>query len=198
MEPVLQLEPGKMVGLLGAPGLGLTRVGLSLLAASGRRSTVAVLDVRGWFCPLAAWESGIPPDHLVVVRCADRRRWPQVMAALLEGIPAVYAEVPQGIGDGDLRRLTALARARSTGVVVRPLADMLPPGVAHLTVRGRSIAWSGAREGAGRLESRRLTLEISGRAAGGMEWIVEMEDDGADFVRVVPGLVAPQAGRAVG
>ena len=51
-------EPGRVLGLVGPPGSGLTRLGLSLLADPARRGPVAVVDVRGWLCPPAAGRPG--------------------------------------------------------------------------------------------------------------------------------------------
>ena len=78
----LELQPGRVLGLEGAPGSGLTRLGLSLLAAPARSGPVAFLDARGWLCPAAAWESGVPANRLIVIRCDDGVRWAQVTAAL--------------------------------------------------------------------------------------------------------------------
>jgi hypothetical protein len=188
------LSPGRIVGLIGPIGLGLTRLGLSLLVETSRTAPVVTLDVRGWISPLAAWEMGIDPDRLVVVRCSDRRLWPQVTAALLEGVRAVYAEVPAGIKDQDLRRLAALARARRTGLILRPLQGDLPAGVTHLRIHALGVEWVGTDHGRGRLGRRRLVVEASGKAAGGMEQMIVLEDlgvregVGADVMRVVPGV----------
>jgi hypothetical protein len=206
VAPVLTLPPGRVVGLIGPAGSGLTRVGLSLLARPSRTSMVVTLDVRGWLSPLAAWEMGISPDRLVVVRCPDHRLWPQVAAALLEGVPAVYAEVPVGVRDQDLRRLAALARARRTGLVMRPLKGDLPAGVTHLRLRGRDLTWEGTAAGSGRLNHRRIRLEVSGTAVGGIERLLALKDDGiqvweeedADIVCVVPGLAFEAAGGFAG
>ena len=116
---LLAAQPGRVMGLEGPPGYGLTRLGLSML--SGHPGTVAVVDVRGWLSPLAAWEAGVAPEDLVVVRCPQRERWAQVTAALLEGLGAVYAEVPPGINDQLLRRLGALARARRSAIGSEPM-----------------------------------------------------------------------------
>ncbi|MBS1196110.1 MAG: recA bacterial recombination protein [Actinobacteria bacterium] len=129
-RPVPVAEPGRVLGLVGPPGLGLTRLGLSLLADPARRGPVAVVDVRGWLCPPAAWEAGVPPERLVVVRCAEQGLWGRVTAALLEGLPAVYAEVPPGAAEVLLRRLGALARARRAALILRPLRGGLPSGLA--------------------------------------------------------------------
>jgi len=193
---LLAVEPGRPVELVGGAGLGLTRVGLGLLAGPSRTAPVAVVDVRGWVSPAAAWEAGVERDRLAVVRCPDPALWPKVVAALLEGVPGVLAEVPAGVRDADLRRLAALARARGSRVVLRPLRGELAPGVSHLRLRGVEVSWEGADGGHGRLGRRRLVLEASGKGAGGMLRRVVVEDAGADALRVVSGLAAGPAGRA--
>ncbi|MDH3730097.1 MAG: hypothetical protein OES13_03065 [Acidimicrobiia bacterium] len=193
-DGLLALEPGRVVGLTGSVGTGMTRLGLSLMAEASRRGPVAFVDVRGWLCPLSAWESGIEPDRLAVVRCPDPGRWPKVVAALLEGIPAVYAEVPTGVSDALLRRLGALARNRRRSLLLRPLRGSLPSGLTHLRLEGQGIEWEGVGDGHGRLLGRRLLVEASGKATGGIPRLIEIEggEDGADAVRVVPRL-APAA-----
>jgi len=190
------LEPGRVVGLVGPPGFGLTKVGWSMLAGSVPTGPVVYLDVRGWVNPLTAWESGISPERLVIVRCSDRLLWPKTTAALLEDIRAVYAEVPPGVRESVLRRLAALARARRSALLLRPLDGDLPTGVAYVRFRGRDVGWEGPDAGHGRLERRRLALDASGK--GMSERVIEVEDDGADVVRMVSRLAAAPAGRAAG
>lgn len=173
---LLSLQAGSVVSLVGAPGMGMTRVALMLLVEPSRVSPVACVDVRGWLHPPAAWEVGIDPDRLVVVRNRDRLQWPGITAALLEGMAAVYAEVPDRVPDQILRRLAALARSRRTALVLRPLSDRLPSGIAHLRMRGVGVVWEGTDAGHGRLSKRRLMLEVSGKSLP--EQIVELEDDG--------------------
>lgn len=192
------LEPGKVVGLVGPPGFGLTRVGLSMLAESSQTGPVVYLDVRGWVNPLTAWEAGIPPERLVIVRCSDRLLWPKATAALLEGIRAVYAEVPTGVQESVLRRLAALARSRRSALLLRPLSGDLPTGVAYVRYEAREVSWDGPDAGHGRLEGRRMVLEASGKGMSGIERMIEVEDDGADGVRMVSRLAAAPAGRAAG
>lgn len=189
-------EPGRVLGLVGGPGSGMTRLALSLLAAVP--GPVAVVDVRGWICPLAAWEAGITPDRLVVVRCPDRGDWSRVTASLLEGFPLVYAEAPARIADPDLRRLVALARARSAALILRPVGGGLPAGLVHLLLEAEAVHWEGVERGHGALVRRRLLLRASGRGARGMEQVVEVEDDGTHPLRVVSRLGAAPAGRAAG
>jgi hypothetical protein len=196
-EDLLTLQPGRVVELAGPPGLGLTRLGYHLLAEPSRRGPVVAVDVRGWMSPLAAWEAGVEPDRLVVVRCSDRRQWAQALAALCEGVRAVLAEVPPGVSDHDLRRLAALARARRVQLALRPLQGDLAAGVTHLRLRAVEVEWEGPDRGHGRLERRRLVLEASGKGAAGITRRLVVEDAGADVVRVVPGMVArPSRGAA--
>jgi hypothetical protein len=158
------LSPGKIVGLEGPAGLGLTRLGLSLLATPSQVGTVVVIDVRGWFSPLAAWQVGVNRHRLVVVRCSERRLWSQVTAAVLEGVAAVYAEIPAGVAENDLRRLAALTRARKAGLALRPLRGGLPPGITHMRVRASGVDWIGPDHGHGRLSGRQLSMEVSGKS----------------------------------
>ena len=201
-DPVAPLsiaaEPGRVLGLVGHAGSGLTRLGLSLLTSASKRGMVAAVDVRGWLCPVAAWEVGIDPERLVIVRCQERRSWPRVTASLLEGFPVVYAEVPAHTADADLRRLGALARARRAALVLRPVSGDLPSGVLHLRVEATGVRWEGADRGHGALLRRRLILRASGKGARGIERVVEVEDDGTHPLRVVPGLAAAPAGLAAG
>ena len=106
----LAIEPGQIAGLSGIPGSGLTRVGLSLLAPYASSGHVAYLDVRGWVNPAAAWEMGIAPERLVVVRTDDIVSWSRIVATLMSGMKGVYAEVPTGVRDVVLRKLAAKAR----------------------------------------------------------------------------------------
>lgn len=167
-----------MTGLIGFPGSGLTRLALSLLAIPARTGMVAVVDVRGWLCPVAAWEVGIDPERLVVIRCPDRATWPRVTAALIEGFPAVYAEVPAGITDADLRRLGALARSRRSALALRPVTGDLPGGVLHLRVEAEAVVWQGVDRGHGALLRRRLALRVSGKGARGITRTIEVDDEG--------------------
>jgi hypothetical protein len=194
----LDLHPGRVTELIGDPGTGLTRLGLKLIAPHSRVAPVVALDTRGWISPEAAWETGVIAERLVVVRCDDAVMWPKVAAALLEGVHAVYAEVPARIKEHDLRRLAALARARRVAVAMRSMGGRLPGGVAHLRLRALGVTWEGADRGHGRLTRRRLVLEATGKGAAGMTRRFEVEDEGTDAVRVVSDVVVGQAKRAVG
>lgn len=195
---LLDLQPGRVTELVGVPGTGLTRLGLRLLAPHSRLAPVVALDTRGWLSPEAAWETGVIAERLVVVRCEDPILWPKVTAALLEGVRAMYAEVPARVRDQDIRRLAALARARRVAVAMRSMGKGLPDGVSHLRLRAIGVTWEGADRGHGRLTRRRLLLEATGKGAAGTARRFEVEDEGTDAVRVVSHVVVDQARRAVG
>lgn len=188
---LLDLQPGRPVELSGPPGFGLTRLGYGMLSEVSRQAPVAILDVRGWASPAAAWEAGV--DRMVVVRCGDARLWPRVLAALVDGVPAVYAEVPTGVRDADLRRISALARNRQSRLVLRPLRGALTAGVSHLRIRAEQVVWSGTDAGHGRLGHRRLVLEASGKATGGISRTVQVDDTGRhEGLRVLDGSASMQ------
>lgn len=197
-EGFLHLQPGRVTELIGVPGTGLTRLGLKLLAEHSRVAPVVALDSRGWISPEAAWETGVVAERLIVVRCDDLILWPKVTAALFEGVRAVYAEVPARAREQDLRRLTALARARRVAVAMRSMGSGLPTGVAHLRLRAMGITWEGADRGHGRLKKRRLMLEASGKGSAGVTRRFEVEDEGTDAVRVVSNVVLDQTRRVSG
>jgi hypothetical protein len=198
LEGLLSPRPGRVVGLLGSPGFGLTRLGLKMLADPAITGPVAYLDVRGWLCPPAAWEAGIDPQRLVVVRCDDPVKWGRVAATVIEGVGALYAEVPRGLKDQQLRKLESLARSRRAALLLRPLQGALPSGLAFLRLTAREVAWQGTDQGHGRLTTRRLVLEAAGKAVHGMSRLVEVEDHGADDLHLVSRLAAAPAGRAAG
>ena len=197
-EGFLHLQPGRVTELVGVLGTGLIRLGLKLLAEPSRVDTVVALDTRGWISPEAAWETGVLAERLVIVRCDDLILWPKVTAALFEGVRAVYAEVPARVKEHDLRRLSALARARKVAVVMRSMGNGLPTGIAYLRLRALGVTWEGADRGHGKLKKRRLMLEASGKGAAGIVRRFEVEDEGTDVVRVVSDVVVDQARRAVG
>ncbi len=197
-QGLLDLQPGRITELVGVPGTGLTRLGLKLLAPHSHTGPVVALDSRGWISPEAAWESGVVAQRLVVVRCEDHVLWPRVTAALLEGVQAMYAEVPERASARVIHRLAALARARRVAVAMRSMRSGLPGGVAFLRLRAIGVTWEGADRGHGRLTRRRLLLEATGKGAGGVARRFEVEDEGTDAVRVVSDVVVDQARQAIG
>ena len=190
--------PGRVAVLSGDPGTGMTRLGLIMLSRYTGSGMVAYLDVRGWLSPVAAWEVGIVPERLVIARCREATRWGRAAAALLDGVAAMFAEVPAGMNDASIRRLASLARHRGTVLILRPLDRRMPGGIAHLTIEAEPPVWSGAEQGHGRIERRTLRFAASGKAMRGMTRKIEMEDDGSHDVRLVPGVAAAPTRSAAG
>lgn len=194
---LLVLTPGRAVGLHGMPGSGLTRLGLAMLVEASLQAPVVAVDVRGWISPLAAWEVGIRPGRFVVVR-PDLTTWAQVVGSLMDGIGAVYAEIPRGIPDSVLRRVVAVARRQRVGLILRPLHGYLPSGLVHLSLEAEAIEWEGAGQGHGHLRRRSLRVTVSGKGASGIERMIEVEDDGTNPVRVVGRMAAAAVRRTAG
>ena len=196
-EPLV-LMPGRVVGLVGPPGFGLTRLGLSMVGEYAAAGPVVCVDVRGWLSPTAAWEAGVPAERLVLVRVKDPVQWAKAVSVVLEGVGSVYAEVPRDVHDAHLRKLAALARRSKTPLILRPVRGRLPAGIAHLTVTPETLQWEGVEQGYGRLTYRRLTLSASGKVMHGMTTMIEVEDNGANALRMVPGLAVAAARYASG
>ena len=168
---------------------------MSLLAPYAASGHVAYLDVRGWANPAAAWEMGIGPEQLVVVRVDDIVSWGRIVATLLSGVKGVYAEIPTGVRDVVLRKLAAKARTSRTPLVLRPVRGSLPSGIAQLRIEAKGISWEGTADGHGQLTRRRALLDASGKAIRGMQRMIEVEDDGTNDLRVVPHMGADEARR---
>ncbi len=101
---------GSVLRVTGAPGAGSTTVAFELAAAfTARGEWAAAVDLDGSLGPLAAGEAGVALERFAVVRRVPPARWATVVAALLEGVSVVVAEMPRGVGAGDARRLVARA-----------------------------------------------------------------------------------------
>ena len=146
------------------PGTGSTSVAFELAAAvTAVGEWAAAIDLDGTLGALAAREAGVALDRFAVVRRVPPSRWATVVAALLDGVSLVLAEVPRGIGAADARRLVARARERDAILVVCAPAGRWQAGAA-LTLSAESSAWAGLDD-AGFLRSRSLARARRGRAA---------------------------------
>lgn len=187
--------PGQLLGLVGAPGLGMTQVGIAQLAAIS--GPLAWVESNQWFSPEAAWEGGISDKRMVVVRSRDQAGWAEATAALMDGMAAVCAEVPSRLHDNVLRRLAARARARRARLILRSRGP-LPTGIAHSVITAEAVEWVGAGQGRGRLLHRRVVATAKGKGVKGPAVKLGFEDDGTNFVCVVSGLGAAASRRATG
>jgi hypothetical protein len=146
------------------PGTGSTSVAFELAAAvSAVGEWAAAVDLDGTLGALAARDAGVALDRFAVVRRVPPSRWATVVAALLDGVSLVLAEVPRGLGMADARRLVARAREREAILVVCTPAARWPAGAA-LTLSTESRAWDGLDD-AGFLTGRTLHVRVEGRGA---------------------------------
>ena len=154
-------------------GAGSTSVAFELAAAvTAVGEWAAAIDLDNTLGALAAHEAGVTLDRFAVVRRVPPARWATVVAALLDGVSLVMAEVPRGIGAADARRLVARARERDAILVVCAPAGRWQAGAA-LTLRAESRAWVGLDD-AGFLRSRSLHVHVEGRGAAARPAVREL------------------------
>jgi hypothetical protein len=157
---------GSVLRVTGRPGAGATTVACELAAAVTALGEWAVaVDVDGTLGPLAAADVGVALERFAVVRRVPPPRWATVVAALLDGVSLVLAEMARGVGFGDARRLEARARERETVLVVVETRGAVWPGRAACTLRVTGSEWS--ESDAGFLGARRLRLGAEGQGVAG-------------------------------
>ncbi|HEX5587379.1 MAG TPA: hypothetical protein VFZ17_08735 [Acidimicrobiia bacterium] len=161
------LTRGSVLRVTGAGATSVTFTLASAVTAVGEWAAVVELDST--LGALAAAEAGVALEQFAVVRRVPPARWATVVAALLEGVSLVVAEVPRGVRLGDARRLIARARERETVLVVHERAASpfghgagVWPAEAALTVRAVGGAW-GDLVADGHLTDRSLRVEVEGR-----------------------------------
>jgi hypothetical protein len=157
--PAGGVRRGSTVALDGPPGAGSTTVACALAAAATAVGEwAAVVDLDGTFGGRAAAEAGIALERCAVVRNVPPTQWATVVAALLDGVALVVADVPRHVRVGDARRLTARARERASVLV----ALGAWPAEATLRVHARGGAWPGLAGGNGLLARRTIDLDVEG------------------------------------
>jgi hypothetical protein len=145
-------------------GTGATTVAFELAAAvTTVGEWAAAVDLDGTLGALAARDAGVALDRFAVVRRVPPVRWATVVAALLDGVSLVLAEVPRGIPAGVARRLTARAREREAILVVCAPVGRWQAGAA-LTFSVESRSWSGLDD-IGFLTGRTLQVRVEGHGA---------------------------------
>lgn len=161
------LVRGATVAVAGATGAGATSVLFALAAAAGAAGEwVAVVESGESLGALAAAEAGVDLGRLAVVRRVPSERWATVVAALLDGVGLVCAEVPRGVRATDARNLVARARERDVVLVVLERDATWPAGAA-LRLRAEGGAWAGLAAGSGVLADRTVGLTVAGRGVAG-------------------------------
>jgi len=161
---VPSVQRGTVVAVGGAVGAGATSTVLGFAAAATAAGEwAAVVDGSGTLGGLAAAAAGVDLARLAVVRDVPRDRWSTVVAALLDGVTVVIAELPRGLRLGDARRLVARTRERASVLVALAPEAGAWPAEASLRLDARGGPWSGLGAGDGVLEERVTTWEVRGR-----------------------------------
>lgn len=167
------LQRGTVATVDGDPGAGVTSLALGLAAAATAAGEwAAAVDLPGTLGGLSAFESGVDLSRFAVVRGVPDDRWATVVAALLDGVSLVMADVPRGLRAADARRLVARARERSTVLVMVGASARSWPADAALRIRAEGGVWPGLEPGHGVLAPRALRLRIEGRGvASGVQTV---------------------------
>jgi len=161
-EVVPGLRRGAVVAVEGPPSAGATSLALGLVAAaSAAREWAAAVDGSGTLGGLAAIAAGVDLARFAVVRDVPGDRWAAVVAALLDGMSVVLAEVPRGVRVADARRLVARARERDTVLVTLGAW----PAAATLRLHAEGGVWTGLGAGDGVLTARELAVRVEGPGA---------------------------------
>ena len=161
---VPSVQRGTVIAAGGAAGSGLTSAVLGIAAAaSAAGEWSALVDDAGTIGGLAAEEAGVDLARFAVVRAVPRDRWAAVVAALLDGVSVVLAEVPRSMRVGDARRLAARARERGAVLVVFAPDARAWPVEAAVRLQTRGGAWSGIGAGDGALADRAPVVEVTTR-----------------------------------
>jgi hypothetical protein len=84
------------------------------------------------------------------------------VAALLEGVTLVIAELPRHVAYADARRLVARTRERGAVLVVVSTSVRWPADAGLRLVAGGGH-WRGLADGAGLLEQRELVVRVDGQ-----------------------------------
>jgi hypothetical protein len=157
---------GAVVSVDGDLGAGATGIAFELAAAATAAGEwAAAVELDASLGGLAAGEAGIELDRFAVVRRVPPARWAAVVAALLEGISVVLAEVPAYARIGDARRL--LARARERGAVLVAMGPW--PAEAALRLRATGADWRGLGSGEGELAHGDRRVHVDGRGVAPRE-----------------------------
>jgi hypothetical protein len=154
------LRRGSTVAVSGSVSLLLAVLG----AASADGAWCALVAMPA-ISAEAARDVGVELSRLPLVPDPGSR-WVEVVGALLDAMDIVVARAPAQLADGDIRRLVARARSRST--VFIPFLSSAVGSAArwpHADVRliAQNGAWSGIGNGYGRLRQRQVTVIAEGR-----------------------------------
>lgn len=163
---------GSVLRVNGRPGAGATTVGFELAAGfTALGEWAAAVDLDATLGVRAAAEVGVALERFAVVRRVPPVRWATVVAALLDGVSLVLAEVPRGVSPGDARRLVARARERESVLVALETCGAVWPGSAAYELHATASTWDADNSDdpvddlTGILGVRRRQVRVEGRGA---------------------------------
>jgi hypothetical protein len=151
------IQRGSTIAVDGRLGSGATSLAFELAAmATATGEWAAAVDLDGTLGAEAAAAAGVALERFAVVARVPPQRWATVVAALLDGISVVIAEVPRYASAADARRL--VARARERDVVLVPVGRW--PADAALRLSAAGGQWNGLSTGAGLLHDRIRSVRV--------------------------------------
>ena len=153
------------------PLSGGCSLALALAASATSRGEWAAAVGIGSLGLLAAAEMGVDLGRLALVPDPGER-WPEVVAALLDGFGMVVLRPSAPPGGAEARRLVARARERGAVLVLLDAAGWPETPDLRLTVRAQ--IWEGLGAGHGRLSCRRVEVACGGRRAAGRERVATL------------------------
>ena len=163
--PAAALARGTVVGVDGRRGRGCHLAGLRARRRGHRGGGVGGRrrPRRHASGPRAAAEAGVALERFAVVRRVPPARWATVVAALLDGMSLVIAEVPR-------RRARSATPAgwwpgRASATRCSWCAGARGRSRPRSRVRAAGSVWRGARRDAGVLTERRMHVRVEGRGA---------------------------------
>lgn len=156
------LQRGSVVSVVGPAGSGATSLALALVAGpSASGSWVAAVGLP-WLGLPAAAEAGVNLGRLALVPAPEPAAWAGVVAALVDAFDVVLLRPERRARPADARRLTARARERGAVLVLLGPTGGWREGP-DVVLRIDRTHWEGLGDGHGRLRSRRVRVEATGR-----------------------------------
>ncbi len=159
------LQRGATLTVAGTTGAGATSLALELaVAATTTGEWAAAIDLHGTLGGEAAAQAGVALDRFAVIRRVPVERWATVVAALLEGVTLVLAEMPRHVSAADARRLVSRARERGSVLVAIETSARWPADAA-LRLLATGGTWRGLMSGGGLLAERDRVVRVEGQGA---------------------------------
>ena len=151
------LRRGSTVGVRGRGAMSLALATVAGPVQAGAWVATLGCDELGL---VAAEQAGIPLHRMILVDLPQRSSWGAVAAALVDAFDVVVISGSYPVRARDARRL--LSRARERGGVIVDVGGVWPEAT-DVTVDVADQQWRGLGDGHGVLETRTVTVEVSGR-----------------------------------